>query len=317
MIALPVTVSSGGPVAREIAPGGPLFGVVLAAGVLVFLLLVHKITRRRLAAYVQQRRHKQQNADAFLRGYDAVCKVLIAVLTLVALAGSLPMLGLSMALIGTMLGWSLQTPVRGLAAWVMVVLKRPFRVGDRIRIADVTGDVTDIQLNHIVLNQVGGTVSGEEPCGRGILVPTAMLFGEEIINYDLLSRQEYAGAKGTTSRFLLDEVLVRVTFGSDYELAKALCVQAARQAVGEIIGEVDEEPFTRTGFVPQGVLIRVRYKTRPAKRQELSSRVTELIWKAFTEHAERVRFRIPTAGMAVVSRREDAAGPFPPAGEDP
>ena len=125
-----------------------------------------------------------------------------------------------------------------------------------------------------------------------------------------MSREEYAGSQDRVSRFLLDEVLVRVTFGSDYELAKALCVRAAKEAVEEVVGEVDEEPFTRTGFVPQGVLIRVRYKTRPAKRQEVASRVTELVWQAFREHADRVQFRIPASVTAVVPRPDHPPPPF-------
>ena len=287
-------------------PGGPGFGVLLAAAVLVTLGVLHAVTRRRLAKYIRRQANTEDSATAFLRGYDAVCKVLMAILVLVALAGSLPLLGLSMALIATMLGWSLQAPIRGLAAWVMVVLKRPFCIGDRIRIADVTGDVTNIQLNHIVLNQVGGTVDGEERSGRGVLVPTAMLFSEEIINYDLLARKEYQSLREPASRFLLDEVLVRVTFGTDRALAQLLCVRAAARAVREIVGDVDQEPFTRTVFVPQGVLIRVRYKTKSSKRQEVSSRVTELIWQAFGENADKVQFRLPTSGAAVAGKAADA-----------
>ena len=187
-----------------------------------------------------------------------------------------------------------------------IVLKRPFRIGDRIRIADVTGDVTDIQLNHIILNQVGGTVSGEDRSGRGVLIPTAMLFSEEIINYDLLRRDEYQSLERPASRFLLDEVLVRVTFGTDRELAQSLCTRAAGQAVSEIVGDVDQEPFTRTVFVPQGVLIRVRYKTKSSKRQEVSSRVTELVWLAFRENADHVQFRLPTSGAAIAGKPADA-----------
>lgn len=280
--------------------------MLLAVAVLVALGLLNAVTRRRLARYVRRQANTEENATAFLWGYDAVCKVLMAILALVALAGSFPLLGLSMALVATMLGWSLQAPIRGLAAWVMVVLKHPFRIGDRIRIADVTGDVTNIQLNHIVLNQVGGTVHGEKRSGRGVLVPTAMLFSEEIINYDLLAREEYQSLRGPASRFLLDEVLVRVTFGTDRVLAQSLCVRAAAQAMREIVGDVDQEPFTRTVFVPQGILIRVRYKTKSSKRQEVSSRVTELIWLAFRENVDKVQFRLPTSGAAVAGRPADA-----------
>jgi small-conductance mechanosensitive channel len=188
----------------------------------------------------------------------------------------------------------------------MVVLKRPFRIGDRISVAGVTGDVIDIQLNHILLNQVGGTVQGEERSGRGIFVPNAMLFGEEIINYNYFGKQE---AAASPSRFMLDEVVVRVTFGSDYEFARQLCVEAARQAAGELVGETDADPFTRAEFSPWCVLLRVRYKTIPAKRQEVSARVTKRIWELFGEHRDRVQFAIP---VHVTGVRPSAGQPPPP-----
>ncbi len=297
-------------VVEALSPGAPLRGVLVAALTVLVLTWIYTHTKRRLRVFLEQSAHKPENAETFLRGYAAVWKATIAVFVLIAAAGSFSMLGLTVGFLGTMLGWSLQAPIRGLAAWVMVVLKRPFRIGDRIAIAEVTGDVTDIQLNHIILNQVGGTVQGEERSGRGILVPTAMLFGESIINYNLFKEDEIPGTTGETpSKLMLDEVTIRVTFGSDFELAKTLCIEAAREALREILGASQEEPFTRVEFLPSRMLIRVRYHTVAAKRQEVSSRVTELIWKKFRQLRDTVDFRCPVAVTDVVRRRGQAA-PF-------
>ncbi len=289
-------------------PGSAYRNVIVALATLVILMYVHRLTRRKLAVYIQRQAHKPENAQRFLRAYDFVWKGLIGITVLVAASGSFRLLGLTVALLGTMLGWSLQVPIRGLAAWFMVLLKRPFRIGDRISVAGVTGDVLDIQLNHVILNQVGGTVQGEERSGRGILVPTAMLFGENIINYNYFGR-EHAAVDTPVSRYMLDEVLVRTTFGSDHELAKKLCVDAARQAVRELVGQTDGEPFTRAEFMAWGVLIRVRYKTLPVRRQEVSSRVTELIWESFGRNSDRVRFCYP-GSVARVTR--SSTQPPPP-----
>ena len=273
-------------------PDSPYRGMILALAALLIFIYLYRLTRKRLRAYLDAQAHRPENAEAFLRGYDAVWKACIAVVVIIAASGSFRLLGLSVALLGTMLGWSLQVPIRGLAAWVMIVLQRPFHVGDRVAIAGVTGDVTEIQLNHIVLNQVGGTIQGEERSGRAMLVPTAMLFGENVINYNFFAKQQETSAS-PVSKFMLDEVPVRVTFGSDYEFAKTLCLHAAEKAVAELVGQTDEAPFTRVEFLAWGVLIRVRYKTIPDKRQELSSRVTELIWESFNRNRDRVRFCFP------------------------
>ena len=281
-------------------PQSPLRGVIIAVAVLVILVYLHRTTRERLRLYMKARAQRERNVKNFLRTYDTVWKVMIGLVVLVAAAGSFSLLGLTMGFFGTMLGWSLQTPIRGVAAWAMVVLGKPFRIGDRIHVGGVTGDVVDIQLNHIVLNQVGGTVSGEERSGRGIYVPTAILFGEQVINYSLFAHQE-EGSATEASDFMLDEVPVRLTLGSDYEFAKTLCVDAARQGVAELVGETDGAPFTRVEFLPSGILLRVRYQTAPAQRQEVSSRVTELIWHAVLQHAGRVQFRAPVARQTITS----------------
>ncbi|KPK61745.1 MAG: hypothetical protein AMK73_07865 [Planctomycetes bacterium SM23_32] len=296
-----------------LGPDSAYRGLVLALATLLILVFVRGVFRRRLARYVQSRAHRAENAERFLRGYDVAWKVAIAVVVLVAAGGSFRLLGLSVALLGTMLGWSLQVPIRGLAAWFMVVLKRPFRIGDRIAVAGVVGDVTDIQLNHIILNQVGGTVEGEERSGRGILVPTAMLFGENIVNYHYFGQQE-AALEAAGPALMLDEVLVRVTFGCDYALAKRLCVEAAAQAVAELVGGADQTPFTRSEFTAWGILIRVRYHTPPVRRQEVSSRVTELIWEAFRRHPGRVRFCLPASVVSIVRRPGREPPPMAPGG---
>ena len=281
------------PLHKLLGEDSPYRGLIMAMAALIVLLYVNQVIRKGFKKYLRENAHKQENAEAFLRIYGTVYKILMAIAVISAASGSFKLLGLTIGFIGTMLGWSLQVPIRGIAAWAMVILKRPFRIGDRITVAGVTGDVLDIHLNHILLNQVGGTVQGEERSGRGILVPNAMLFGSEIINYNYFAENE-TQSESPTSKFMLDEVLVRLTFGSDFDYAKKLCTDAAKQAMAELIGETDEESFTRCEFLAWGILIRVRYKTIPAKRQEVSSRVTELIWQSFQAYPDRLTFAVGT-----------------------
>jgi small-conductance mechanosensitive channel len=201
-----------------------------------------------------------------------------------------------------MLGWSLQAPVTGIAAWLMIILKRPFRIGDRVIIGGVIGDVTDITLTHVILNQVGGTIGGEERSGRGVLIPNAILFGQVIMNYTL------------DEKFTLDEVPIRLTFDSDYELARRIMVEAARTVTAEIIQETGKEPFTRCEFFDAGVIVRLRYQTVPDQRPEISSRIVERILEGFRENYPKVKYCYP---QSVVRYRwadqpaDQAAGPWP------
>lgn len=283
-----------------LSPGHPARGIIMAVLTLVALSIVQRHLRRKLQDGIKHRAAEPGDSTAaFLRIYGGVWFCVKAVLVLIAATGSFRLLGLTVGLLGTMLGWSLQVPIRGLAAWVMVILKHPFRIGDRITVAGVTGDVIDIQLNHILLNQVGGTVQGEERSGRGILVPNAMLFSETLLNYNYLGRQ--ADAVGTpASKSVLDEVLVRVSFSSDHASARDLCIAAAREALGSLGIAEERPPFVRSELLPWGVLLRVRYMTLPARRQETSSRVTECIWSSFRAHPDGVAFAYPGQVAKVV-----------------
>ena len=261
----------------------PYRGVGLAVLTLLVLLIVRKHATKLMRQYAHPKVHKPENLERFLKTWNTVWKVIIAVFVIMALSGSLKLLGLSAAFLGMMLGWSLQAPVTGIAAWLMIVLKRPFRIGDRVIIAGIIGDVSDITLTHVIMNQVGGTIGGEEPSGRAVLIPNAILFGQVIMNYTL---QE---------SYMLDEVPVRLTFDSDYQLAEEVMLEAAREVTSDIIKQTGQEPFTRCEFFDAGVLVRLRYQTIPTRRQEVSSEITERIMAAFKKHYPAVQYCYPHA----------------------
>jgi len=89
---------------------------------------------------------------------------------------------------------------------------------------------------YVVLDQVGGAVGSEEAVGRDILVPNAMLFSQVVINYTV--KQE--------SSYMLDEVVVRVTYDSDMQKAEAILIEAARKVTGDIIAATKQEPYIRS-----------------------------------------------------------------------
>ena len=280
----------------------PYRGVLLAIVTLIVFMSLKKYLTTLMRQYAESRAHKGENVERFMKTWNALWKFILGVLVLIAMSGSLKLLGLSVAFFGMILGWSLQAPVTGLAAWLMIILKRPFKIGDRVIIAGIIGDVMDITLTHVILNQVGGTVGGEEPSGRAVLIPNAILFGHIIMNYTL---QE--------SKYMLDEVPIRLTFDSDCELAEQIMLDAAREVMAEVIKDTGQEPFMRYEFFDAGVLARLRYQTIPARRQELSSRIVERTLSEFKAHYPKVKFCYP---RSVVRYRWEDEECLQPSGDD-
>lgn len=255
-------------------------GVFLSATVVITLIIIRRIATRAIESYVRRRAFKEDNVVQFMTTWKYVWTAVIAIFGIIALSGSMKVVGISAGFMGTVLGWSLQAPITGIAAWLMIILKRPFRPGDRVVIAGIIGDVTDVTLTHIILNQVGGTVGGEERSGRAVLIPNAIMFGQVIMNYTF------------AEEYILDEVPVRVTFESDWNEAERILIDAAREVVQDIIQKTGDEPFIRAELFDAGVLMRLRYKVDPPRRQEISTNMVRIIFQKFYE-SKSVEFCYP------------------------
>jgi small-conductance mechanosensitive channel len=220
---------------------------------------------------------------------------------LLAFAGSLGKLGAFGALFaafgGMLLGWSLQAPVSGFAAWILVSIKRPFRPGDRIQLPNLglTGDVKDVGLMYTMLDQVGGTIGSEEAVGRYILLPNAMLFSQVVINYTV--RQD--------SPYMLDEVVIRITYDSDWGEAEAILLRAAEAVTGDIIRATGVRPYIRSDMYDYGVYLRLRYQTRVKDRAEIAYKITRSIFVS-VQGTPRVDMAIPFiySNRAALEQRE-------------
>lgn len=186
--------------------------------------------------------------------------------------GVLKTFGTVMSVFGGMfLGWSLQAPVSGFAAFLLVSLKRPFRPGDRVQFPNLnlTGDIKEIGAMYTVLDQVGGSIGSEEAVGRYILVPNAMLFTQVAINYTITQHAAY----------MLDEVVIRITFDSDWNRAETILLKAANEVVKEVIEATGEKPYIRADPYDYGVYLRLRYKTRVKDRAEIGYKINKLIFE--------------------------------------
>jgi small-conductance mechanosensitive channel len=269
-------------------------GLMFAVVTMVLLWLGYWFSTKAIKRYVSKRALRKVNVQEFLVIWRYVWLFAGLVFILISLSGSLTALGLSAAFFGMILGWSLQVPVTGVAAWLMVILKRPFRIGDRIIINSIIGDVVDISLTHITLNQVGGTVSGEEQSGRGVLVPNATLFSHMIFNY------AYQG------NHILDELSVLVTYGSNVEKAEKILITAATNVAKKHTIDLKKEPVVRMEFADSGIRLRLRYHTLATERQAISSDIAHIVLRDFHKN-EDVVFAYPHLQVVVEKNHLDPA----------
>ncbi|MEM2935979.1 MAG: mechanosensitive ion channel family protein [Candidatus Bathyarchaeia archaeon] len=271
--------------------------VIAILGVFIF----YKITSRVIGNIVIKHGGKEgdvQMAISFWR-FVIIFMTALVILTLYFQLGAVATVFGAFG--GMFLGWALQQPVSGFAAWLLISVKRPFRVGDRIQLPSygLVGDVIDVNAMYTVLNQVGGAVGSEEAVGRDILIPNAMLFGNLIINYTPPPHHNHPNPSVHVKKeikpeqaYILDEVVVRITFDSDWNEAEKILLNAAREVTGDIINKTKQEPYIRADFYDYGVWLRLRYMTLATDRPRITYEITKKIFEEFSKN-ELVDFAIP------------------------
>ncbi len=89
----------------------------------------------------------------------------------------------SLGLISLILGFALQMPISSFIAWIYILARAPYRVGDRIRIGDAHGDVIDVSYLDTTLWEFGASTSGPIiPSGR-IIKFRITVFETPVFNY--------------------------------------------------------------------------------------------------------------------------------------
>ena len=95
--------------------------------ILLFVEIINLLTRVRMI-----RMHKPAVEAAMIGRIYQVVAAIVIILVIANTLGQLAAFASFFAMFGGMLlGWSLQAPVSGFAAWLLVSMKRPFRPGDR------------------------------------------------------------------------------------------------------------------------------------------------------------------------------------------
>jgi small-conductance mechanosensitive channel/uncharacterized ParB-like nuclease family protein len=265
----------------ELSPGHSGWQV---AGMLAAILAAANLCSL-VTNWVLVRRRRPAVEGAMIGRLYRVGAFVAVLVTLLFGAGKLSAAGAVLAgFAGMLLGWSLQAPVSGFAAWLLVSAKRPFRPGDRVQFPSLglTGDIKDIGPMYTVLDQVGGAIGSEEAVGRFILVPNAMLFSQVAINYTV--SQE--------APFFLDEVTIRLTYDSDWTKAEEILLRAAREVTEDIIRKTGTEPYIRSDIYDYGVLLRLRYQTRAQNRAEIAYEITKRVFNE-VQKTPTVDFAIP------------------------
>ncbi len=267
--------------------------LALTLFVFVVYIALRGLTRRIVSKTVDDPASRFSLTKALTYGYAFVAFLVIIRIWFESITGLATYLGLLSAGIAI----ALQDPLANLAGWVFILLRTPFRIGDRIEIGPHVGDVVDIRPFRFVLLEVGKWVHAEQSTGRAIHVPNGWVFKQSVSNYE-----EAFG-------FIWNEMEVVVTFESDWRAAKAKLEAIltkntdgiTQDDLDKIAQKADEyhirvgkvTPVVWTTVVDHGVKLSLRYMCKPRDRRRSTSTIWEAILDAFHDDA-RIEFAYPT-----------------------
>ncbi len=130
---------------------------------------------------------------------------------------------LSLGLLSLVLGFALQTPITSFIGWIYLLVKAPYRVGDRVRIGDAQGDVIEVSYLETTLWEFGGRyLSGDHPSGILIRLPNATVLSQPVYNYSW-----------PLFPYIWSEVKVQIGYDADLEHVAATMRRVATDVVGE------------------------------------------------------------------------------------
>ena len=120
------------------------------------------------------------------------------------------------------IGLAVQTPMKSFIAWIYILVRQPFRVGDRIKIADATGDVIDVSYLDTTLWEFGGQyLSTDHPSGRLIKFPNEKVLNELIYNYSW-----------PLFPYIWNEVKFQIAYNADLEFIASTMQKITEEELG-------------------------------------------------------------------------------------
>src|SRR5256714_4742752 len=205
----------------------------------------------------------------------------------------------SLGLISLILGFALQTPISSFIGWVYILVRAPYRVGDRIQIGEARGDVIDVSYLDTTLWEIGGRhLSTDHPSGRIIKFPNTNVLNTPVYNYSW-----------PLFPYIWNEIKFQVAYGSDLEFVASTMQKVAETEVGQSMMdkvkiyrdllartpvdqlEVQERPSV-TFRVSDNTWLEaiVRYLVHPKEAGRVKTRLTRNLLGALNAQPDRVLF---------------------------
>ena len=155
--------------------------IVWTLGMMTVVFLALSWLRRTILKRLTRRLEAEEGT---LYSVSVIIQYIIGVIAFVVIiqaAGiDLSTLTVIFGALGIGIGFGLQSIINNFVSGIVILIERPVKVGDRVEIGDLEGDITDIALR-------ATTVSTNE--GIAVIVPNSQLISQQVVNRSLQDRR--------------------------------------------------------------------------------------------------------------------------------
>jgi small conductance mechanosensitive channel len=260
--------------ARDFYRALPVLGIALA------LLMLAAIAARLTTVGLRLALASWERAQATAALVSVFIWLLAIGAALSILSGDARALVGSVGLFGLALSWALQAPIESFTGWLLNSFRSYYRVGDRIGVGDVFGDVARIDFLTTTVFEAGGPgkrVQAAQNTGALVTFPNLEVLRSNIVNYT----RDFP--------YVWDELTVAVANESDLAVAVRVLEETADRVVGHAMADAAAE-YAR-------VLARARLDWDVAARPQVFASARDA-WTDLT-----IRYVVPAREMRRWSSR--------------
>jgi small-conductance mechanosensitive channel len=265
----------------------------------VFIAVLILTARNVIELFIHKRSKGKYTKYNLIHLTRLISVILIVIVAISFLFANWYAAAVSLGLISLILGFALQTPISSFIGWIYIIIRVPYRIGDRIQINEFKGDVIEIGYVDTTLWEFGGEyLTNDLQSGRLIRFPNSLVLQSAVFNY---SWQNF--------RFIWNEISFQVAYESDLNFVQQIIKKVTTAELGPQMADrirqlkemvkdspVDEMEIKEYPYVTfrinanTWVEVSVTYLVPPRKASGFRTEIIRKILAEFNKAPEKVLF---------------------------
>ena len=253
----------------EIFDSSLIWLIIGAIGIIIASVLVSYLINRTLVKRLSRQMKMDRGIEFAIQKVTQYVLVGIGIYTAFAFVG-LPVSAFAgiFALLSVGIGFGLQNITANFISGIILLIERPIKVGDRLTVGEIWGDVSRINLRTTII---------QTPDNMSIIVPNSKILDDQIINWTFGDPR------------IRIKIPVGVAYGSDIRLVEKALAEAAAKHNLVLNKPVPQIWFKEFGDSSLNFELLV-WIEKATERDQIVSDINKIIYKLFIDYNIEIPF---------------------------